>query len=192
MKEKIEQQITNTIETVYSQPQDTIDNLETAAAILSLGLYDSRILCFSSPCCNYLSSMFCSQINNNYAQKTNRLHAININTNNNESNYIPVTQSTYNSMLLQFELIKKEGDILFLITSNENESKELVKLIEYAQNNLIPIIIIAHHKDNIIKNIVSENDIPLYVATNNQFTFFSVAHLIISVLLSVLTDDEIL
>ena len=62
----------NTITAVSSIPQEALDGVETATAIMSLSLPDNKVICLGSPLCHPLCSLFTQVLNGNHMYLTQK------------------------------------------------------------------------------------------------------------------------
>ncbi|MGN1394729.1 MAG: hypothetical protein ACI4V7_11995 [Succinivibrionaceae bacterium] len=188
MKNVIEQLITENIGTVYSQNQETIDTIEAAVGILSLAVSENKIICMGSTECEYLCNMFSSMINTHSVTTTGSLRSIHLTTNNIEHNFLPINDEKYFSLLMQLELLYKEGDILLLI-SNKEENNITQQIIDYAHQLSIPFVLITNSDNTTIKECIHDEDIPIYIKSENIHSFMIVSHLVLTIIISLINED---
>lgn len=186
----IQDHIFESIEALSALPQETLDNLETAAAMLSLSLPTAKIICATSPLCAPLASIFCERLNRTYSIRTSSINAISLNTNISQVSYLYATVGVGEAINMEFSMLANEGDSLLILSQNDEEAADIKAIIETAHAKELPIIAIVNHSDNTIKQQLHDADVLLTINTNSDTTFIEVALSIVNSIINILTADD--
>lgn len=190
MIDDIQQHIFDSIEALSNIPQETLDNLEASAAMLSLSLPMAKVICLSSSLCTPLCNIFIERINKTYALRTSTINAIHLNTNVSQPSYLKQNVGIDSALSMEFSMLAKEGDSLLLISENNEESAKFIKLIENAHRIELPIIAIVSQADTHIKEALSDSDVLLAINSDDETTFIEVAITILNSIIHLLIDDD--
>ena len=188
MTDNIQQYLENTINkyledtmtAVTSVPQEALENMETAVAAMSLSLPNNKIICLGSPLCRPLCSIFSQVLNGNLMYANQKINAIVLNNDAGQMSHLYPNLGIEESLRVQFESVAKMNDCLLIISENANESQNLISLIQSAHECQIQIIVISHIHDNVMKDIVTEDDIQIVLNTQNTANFTEVALVILN------------
>ena len=196
MTDNIQQYLENTISrcledtmtAVTSVPQEALENMETAAAVMSLSLPDNKIICLGSSLCQPLCSVFTQVLNSNHMYATQKINAVTLNNDAAQMNHLYPNLGIEESLKVQFESVVKMNDCLLIISDNANESQNFFSIIQYAHDCQIPLIAISHLHDNVMRDMLNEDDIKIILNTQNTANFTEVALVILNVLNVFLND----
>ena len=167
----------NTITAVSSIPQEALDGVETATAIMSLSLPDNKVICLGSPLCHPLCSLFTQVLNGNHMYLTQKINAYTLNNDAQQMSHLYPNLGIDESLKVQFESIARINDSL-------NFSGIINSTHEYD----IPLIAIYHHHDTVLKDMLSDNDIQIILNTQNSANFTEVVLAILNIFNEFLND----
>lgn len=171
----------DTMTAVTSVPQEALENMETAAAVMSLSLPDNKIICLGSSLCQPLCSIFTQVLNSNHMYTTQKINAVTLNNDAVQMNHLYPNLGIEESLKVQFDSVVKMNDCLMIISDNANESQNFLSVIQYAHECQIPIIAINHLHDNVMKDLLNEDDIQIVLHTQNTANFTEVVLVILNV-----------
>lgn len=178
----------NTITAVSSIPQEALDGVETATAIMSLSLPDNKVICLGSPLCHPLCSLFTQVLNGNHMYLTQKINAYTLNNDAQQMSHLYPNLGIDESLKVQFESIARINDTLLLISDNPNDSLNFSSIINSTHEYDIPLIAIYHHHDTVLKDMLSDNDIQIILNTQNSANFTEVVLAILNIFNEFLND----
>ena len=192
MEEFIENHMDALIEAITYQDNALFDNVNLATATFSASLVENKILCLSDVSCQPFAQYFCQSINSNYAQKTNNLKALCLDS---HAHSFDISNNSANSNLLQFKMQAATGDSLFILINDLTSSENLRQIIEIAHDKDISVIFMGNAKqlEQLPANLLDESlDIQLFIKDGRQGIFSEITISILNFIINRLNAEDIL
>jgi phosphoheptose isomerase len=191
MEEFIENHMDALIEAITYQDNTLFDNVNLATATFSASLVDNKILCLSDVSCHPFAQYFCQSINSNYAQKTNNLKALCLDS---HAHSFDISNKSVDSNLLQFKMQAASGDSLFVLINDLKSFENLRQIIEIAHDKDISVIFMGNAKqlDQLPPNLLDESlDIQLFIKDGRQGIFSEITISILNFIINRLNAEDI-
>ncbi len=171
----------NTLAAVSGIPQEALENMATAAAVMSLSLPDHKIICLGSPLCQPLCTLFALVLNSNHMYRNRKINAVTLNGDAALISHLYPNLGAGETLRVQFESVAASGDTLLIVTDGAADSRNFAGVAAAARERQVPLVVIGHIRDAAVRDMLTEDDVRITLNTRDQSNFTEVALAVLNI-----------